>query len=333
MSLRSVIAVLAALMLPACASPEVAGLPVPAPSQSGAALSQSGVAPSRSGVAPQLPPGWRWESYGGVQVGVPGEFGWGDRALRLDAWCIRQDPGERPIVARPGAPVPAIGCPDGENLIKNTGWVVGFGQPMPGDPEGVLHSGDRATVRTAGVEVIVQVPVELRERIVATVHRVETDAYGCPAGHPISTTKAWRPPAGPDIAALRDVTSLSACRYGLGSPGLLISSLRLDGDAARQALQGILRAPRGGGPDRPQDCLPEVAWGDEAIVLRVNSAAGLTEITVRYASCVGHGFDDGGTVRGLTLAAIAPFTSRANTVPSLEAQLAEALSPSPSASR
>jgi hypothetical protein len=319
MSLRTVIAVLAALMLPACASPEVAGPPAPVTSPPGPAA--------------DLPAGWRWESYGGVQVGVPGDWGWADRGLRLDAWCIKPGPEQPPVVARPGGPVPLIGCSDGENLIKNTGWVVGFGKALPGEPEGVRDSGDRTTIRAAGVEVIVQAPAELRERIAATVHRVEIDAYGCPAGHPISTTKAWRPPAGPDIAALRDVTSLSACRYELHSPGSIISSLRLDGDAARQALQGILRAPRGGGPDRPQDCLPEVAWGDEAIVLRVNSAAGLTEITVRYASCVGHGFDDGGTVRALTLAAIAPFTSGANTVPSLEAQLRHDLSPRPSASR
>ncbi|MEU4626465.1 hypothetical protein AB0G04_41610 [Actinoplanes sp. NPDC023801] len=319
MRLRPLAAALAALILTACAPPDAAGPSIPAP--------------SRPGAAPELPSGWRWESYGGVQVGVPGEWGWDDRALRLDAWCIEQDSERRPVVARPGAPVPAIGCPDGGNLIKNTGWVVGFGQALPGEPDGVLHSGDRATVRTAGVEVIVQVPRDIRDRIAATVHRVDVDAYGCPATHPISSTRAWRPPAGPDIAALHDVTSLSACRYGLGSPASLISSLRLDGPAARRALQGITRAPAGGGPDRPQDCAPEVAWGDEAIVLRVRSAAGLTEITVRYASCSGHGFDDGGTVRGLTLAAIAPFTSGANTVPALEAQLAEALSPRPDASR
>jgi hypothetical protein len=318
MSLRSVIAVLAVLMLPACASPDVAGLPSPAP--------------SRPDAAAELPSGWRWESYGGVQVGVPGEWGWDDRALRLDAWCIETDSEREPIVARPGSPVPAIGCPDGGNLIKNTGWVVGFGQAPPGDPEGAVNSGDRTTVRTAGVEVIVQAPAELRDRIVATIHRVDVDAYGCPATHPISTTRQWRPPAGPDIAALRDVTSLSACRYELDPSGSLISSLRLDAGPAQLALQGVVRAPRGGGPDRPQDCSPEVAWGDEAIVLRVESAAGLTEITLRYSSCVGHGFDDGGTVRGLTLAAIAPFTSGANTVPGLSAQLAEALSPRPSAS-
>jgi hypothetical protein len=316
MSLRVAIAVLITLVLSACASPEEAGRPEPGPLP--------------SAVAPELPSGWRWESYGGVQVGVPGDWSWADRALRLDAWCINRET-EPPIVARPGAPVPLIACPEGENQIKNTGWLVGFGQMLPGDAEGVVRSGDRTTVRTAGVEVIVQVPAELRDRIVATVHRVDdVDAYGCPVRHPISDTTAWRPAAGPDVAALRDVTSISACRYGLGSPGSIISSVRLDRDAAGQALQGILRAPRGGGPDRPQDCLPEVALGDEAIVLRMESATGLSEIALRYDSCSGHGFDDGGTVRGLTLAAIAPFTGGANTVPSLEAQISEYLSPRPS---
>ena len=41
------------------------------------------------GPQPALPAGWRWESYGGVQVGVPRFWGWDSAALRIDAWCVR----------------------------------------------------------------------------------------------------------------------------------------------------------------------------------------------------------------------------------------------------
>ncbi|MFB9409108.1 hypothetical protein [Dactylosporangium matsuzakiense] len=76
------------------------------------------------------PDGWRWESYGGIEVGVPGDWGWDSQAQRLDAWCIK--PGNHPpAVARPGAAVPAVGCgvdrttPPAGHLIANTGWTVG----------------------------------------------------------------------------------------------------------------------------------------------------------------------------------------------------------------
>src|SRR5689334_8641462 len=80
------------------------------------------------GAQPKLPAGWRWESYGGVQVGVPGDWGWDNQAIRLEAWCIK--PGNHPpAVARPGSGVPLIGCgvgrtgPPGGYLIANTGWT------------------------------------------------------------------------------------------------------------------------------------------------------------------------------------------------------------------
>ncbi|MET8150221.1 hypothetical protein ACIBSW_23990 [Actinoplanes sp. NPDC049668] len=258
---------------------------------------------------PVLPTGWRWESYGGVQVGVPARFGWADSGLRLGAWCIDPPDDESPVVARPGGGVPAIACLGDGTRIAATGWVVGLDHALePGD--GLDRERDRTTVRLAGVEVVVQAPVALRELIAGTIHRVDVDAFGCPARHPISTRPTLRPARPVDVAALREVSAVSVCKYELRAADAqpwLVSGLRLDGAAADRAIQRIARAPVGGGPDNPQDCAPEVAYGDDVIVLRVRSAAGATEIVLRYSGCVGNGFDDGIAVRRLTAAAVAPF--------------------------
>ncbi|MCW2140177.1 hypothetical protein [Actinoplanes cyaneus] len=303
--------VLAVGVLAACARP--AGAPEPAASPAESAADR-----------PALPAGWRWESFGGVQVGVPGDWGWDNQAIRLDAWCVK--PGDHPpAVARPGGPIPAIACGGGTNgtppgsLIANTGWTVGFGRTDQSD--GITREGDRTTVRRDSVEVIVQAPEQLRDRIVATVHRVTVDDAGCPVTHQISTGPDLRPAPPADVTALHDVTSLSACKYPLPEAGpgrvppRLLSGLRLDGAAAADEVRRIAAAPAGSGDlDTPADCLPEAAHGNEIIVLLVRSATGLAEMTMRYAGCVQNGFDDGTTVRRLTKAAVAPLVAGPNRI-------------------
>ncbi|MFB9445155.1 hypothetical protein Dvina_39360 [Dactylosporangium vinaceum] len=270
------------------------------------------------------PDGWRWESYGGVEVGVPGDWGWDSQAQRLDAWCIK--PGNHPpAVARPGAPIPAVGCgvdrttPPAGLLIANTGWTVGFNRTDKGD--GTDREGDRATVRLDGVEVIIQAPKEWQDRIAATVHRVQVDDAGCPTSHRISTGPDLRPTPASDVTTLRRVTSVAVCKYPLpdgvsaprSSPRLL-SSLRLDGAAAAEEIQRIAAAPVGGGPDNPADCATEVAHGNEIILLLVRSATGTAEVAMRYAGCVQNGFDDGTTVRRLTKPGVRPLVTGPNRV-------------------
>src|SRR5947209_6900926 len=66
---------------------------------------------SSTGQDPNLPAGWRWESYGGVQVGVPVDWGWGNGTQRLSQWCTAtKDEIAKPIVGRPGR-VTLVGCP------------------------------------------------------------------------------------------------------------------------------------------------------------------------------------------------------------------------------
>ncbi|MFI5841433.1 hypothetical protein ACIA8K_17185 [Catenuloplanes sp. NPDC051500] len=276
------------------------------------------------GDQPELPAGWRWESFGGVQVGVPNDWGWDSLALRLNAWCAK--PGNHPpAVARPGAPVPAIFCgidqkgPPAGFLIANTGWTVGFDRTYEGD--GTEVEGDRTTVRRDGAEVIIQAPKEWRDRIAATIHQVRIDDAGCPTSHRISTGQDLRPTPPVNVATLRDVTSVSVCKYPLPDEGSaqtssprLLSSLRLDGAAAADEIRQIAAAPVGRSLDTPADCAPEVAHGGEVIVLLVRSATGTAEVTMRYAGCVQNGFDDGTTVRELTKAGVGPLITGPNRV-------------------
>ncbi|WP_157437647.1 hypothetical protein [Actinoplanes subtropicus] len=271
-----------------------------------------------------MPAGWRWESFGGVQVGVPGDWGWDDKGLRLDAWCIK--PGNHPpAVVRPGDGVPLIGCGVGVKgpppgfLIKNTGWTVGFDRTDKGD--GSSQEADRTTVRRDGVEVIIQAPKQMRDRIAATIHRVKVDDAGCPTSHRISAGPDLRPSPPTDVATLRDVTSISVCKYPLPdglstrpSAPRLLSSLRLDGAAAADEIRRIAAAPAGGGLDTPANCAPEVAHGDQIIVLLARSATRTAEVTMRYAGCVQNGFDDGTTVRRLTKAGVVPLVTGPNRV-------------------
>jgi hypothetical protein len=56
----------------------------------------------------------------------------------------------------------------------------------------------------------------------------------------------------------------------------------------------------GEGPDSPEQCAPEAAFGDEAIVLILHGERHDQEVFVRYAGCNRHGIDDGATHRKLT---------------------------------
>jgi hypothetical protein len=114
------------------------------------------------------------------------------------------------------------------------------------------------------------------------------------------------------------VTTVAACVYDTGAEGdfwpeRLISSVRIDGAAAAAAVSALAAAPVGGGPNAPATCVPEDAYGDRIMVLRIGSAAGSSRVHVRFAGCDHHGFDDGVRVRSLTRQAVAPLLAGPNT--------------------
>ncbi|MCW2750082.1 MAG: hypothetical protein JWR83_1192 [Aeromicrobium sp.] len=248
-----------------------------------------------------LPAGWRWESYRGVEVGVPNDWGWGVGGQRIDQWCTNPK-NPKSIVGRSG-PSTAVGCslgnpvqtPDPQTLIKNTGSVVAFESTTfsDGADNPIVHGGDRTLVTIGKVVVVIQAPEAMRTKIAATVHRVTVDHAGCPVSDPAGAHPSKRPPP-TDVTKLRGVTAVSVCKYS----GLLVSSLRYNGEPAARIIRQIAAAPKGGGPNHPSECVD--GYGDSIIVLRVTSSTGESQIYARFSNCVHNGFDDGTTVRALT---------------------------------
>ena len=280
------------------------------------------------GAGPELPAGWRWESFGGVQVAVPGDWGWTNGNQRIGQWCVDEGaPRVRePAVGRPGVST-LVGCnavDEGvphEMLVRNTGDIValqsvaeGSGQPR--------DQGDRLTVTGGGVAVIIQTSdADLRRRIADTVHHVDVDSNGCPARDPSAQDPRRRPPAVGDVSEVAGVTSVTACKYATHSPDRtevaaapLLASRRFDGPAATDLVDALVAAPEGSGPNAPETCMPEYSYGDELTVLLVHHAAGTQRVVVTYSGCDHNGTDDGTTRRRLTREVMQPLTDDALTI-------------------
>jgi hypothetical protein len=242
--------------------------------------------------------GWRWESYGGVELQVPAAWTYG---VSNAPWCGgpngRQPDGE---VGR-GAPQDLRGCASpipAERRGQHVWFSRDEGTPQPVAGE-QLGGGWVKDVHTAGgvtIEVQTRDPA-LRDRILGSIREVSVDQNRCPVTHPISTAQPVQPQQGlPWDAA---VTGVSICGYlGDQHPGPgLTGSKRLAGPAAQRVLDAIRAAPSGGGPDDPDTDEPFLGGGT---VLRFDTADGVREVYVRYASGQHNGFDNGTSERRLT---------------------------------
>ena len=135
--------------------------------------SPSGVSPSATGGGTGLPAGWRWESYHGIGIGVPGTWGQGTTGW---PWCVdTAKPGKVPYVGRPGA-VPAILCGrqsdpglDPGTRLSTGGTFVWLGVTVGKGGERVGTVGDRETLSVGGVGIAVQAPAALRRTIISTL--------------------------------------------------------------------------------------------------------------------------------------------------------------------
>ena len=274
-------------------------------------------------VEPPLPDGWRWEGFHGVLVGVPGDWAWGTGNQRVDQWCVGEDP-KPPIVGRPAGQT-AVGCPeledgvDPSSLMKNTGMVVELTTDLPDEPERRRDEGDRAVLRFGDVLVRVTAPAELREAILASAHEADTDANGCPMRLPTEFDPGDPPSQIRDVSTLSGVTALAVCKYTIpwsdessDQELPLYSSLLLEGSSAQDVVTAFAAAPPGGGPDNPQDCMPEYGYGDDMIVVFIDSDQGRSAVNVYYSGCDHNGIDDGVTLRALTRDAVQPLIQNAN---------------------
>ncbi|HET9143620.1 hypothetical protein [Actinophytocola sp.] len=253
-----------------------------------------------AGSVTDLPAGWRWEAYGGVEVQVPADWGHGTSNYPP---CLNREKG-RPHVGRPGM-VPLVKCsgPPVPALQLRVPYLWFTGNTVSADRVQTYDGGWVSQTRTvAGTTFTVfSDDPDLRARILGSARPAAgaTDP-ACPADHPARINRDARPD--PGKPGLAPVESITICRYSLtGNGPAVLSTSRLTGAEAAAVSRAILAAPEGTGPDTPENCAAEHAAGDELVVLRI---AGGTEVVVRYSGCVGHGFDDGHTRRQLTADAL-----------------------------
>lgn len=263
---------------------------------------------------------WRWESYGGVEVQVPADWGYGTTATPP---CLQgegpQGGGERqetggdeeqraqPYVGRPGA-VAAIACPEPVADLANRAPYLWFGDGRPAGQRQYDGGWVEETRVVDGVTLtVLSDDAATRERILGSARPIgEKDSHGCAPEHPVTERPDVRPSAeAGGLSTLGDVTSVSVCRYALEpartAPTSLLSASKVEGPAAKEIVDALVAAPVGTGPNAPADCAADYALGDEVIVLLADgSTREGQEVVVRYSGCDRHGTDDGVTARQLT---------------------------------
>jgi DNA-directed RNA polymerase specialized sigma24 family protein len=259
--------------------------------------------------------GWRWESWGGVEVKVPRSWGHAD----LTQWCA--DHGTSgPAVDRPelrGTHVPCSLYDDGRPTYT-AGLLMRWAASSPR-----LSRADVAPYATTRIFTLGDVTLTLVDVDPAVGNAILDSAqvigwrdhHGCApqqqlggagflADGPTATLRSGR--IGPAAA-------VSVCRYGLRgdwSGTRLISSRMLTGLAARDLVRALRNAPRTPMPARSRHCRAEEGefavlelWPDGYGGAPIGGPASLL---VRYDGCRGHGLYDGTTVRRLTRGVLRP---------------------------
>lgn len=254
--------------------------------------------------------GWRWESWGGVQVQVPDEWGYGD----LTQWCVTRGP-DGPAVDRPEMVSTRAVCSllDDGRPTYTGGLLLRRASQSPRLSRADVAPYATVRIHTIGDVTLTVVDIEpaVGSAILASAEVVgRRDVNGCEPrrGRARPTPPVDRPRDGP-IARVASVESVSVCRYGLsGWPRpTLIGSRRLTGRSAEEVLAALRAAPA-----RPPSAAgPRCRGGaEELAVLELwpdGRAKTPTSVVVRYDGCRGHGVDDGLSRRGLTADVLAPI--------------------------
>lgn len=267
--------------------------------------------PSGASGGSEADPGWRWESYAGVEVQVPEEWVGTTAGLAgYPAWCASTGDGGAPS---PGVNrgvlgiMPAIACGD-DRPASSYAQGLELGSLLPAGRRDLAGRWAVEAIEVAGVTVAVTSddPGQA-QRVLASARPVRdgVDVHGCEVDSELRQEGA-RPAPGelPDRA---DVVAVSACRYLLPGqsgetdlPAPLLASLRWSGSDAADVVDAITAAPPCTGPDDDSSCAPSYRLGEELLVLRVDDGTDVQDVVVRYSGCGGHGVDDGTSTRRLT---------------------------------
>jgi DNA-directed RNA polymerase specialized sigma24 family protein len=262
--------------------------------------------------------GWRWESWGGVQMQVPPGWGHAD----LTQWCTARGP-SGPAVDRPELRSTHALC----SLTDDGRPTYTGGLLLRRADDGLRLSradvAPYATVRlhTVGDVTLTVVDIDpaVGSVILASAQVVgRRDHNGC-------APRLGTAPASGELAALVDVDSVSVCRYGLTGwdRPTLISSRRLEALAADDVLHGVRHAPVGPATRPPGRCRRPA---QELATLVLWDDGRATTAVVRYDGCGRHGLNDAVHHRVLTgevlyPVLVPPWTGR------LTADVREAMAP------
>jgi DNA-directed RNA polymerase specialized sigma24 family protein len=244
---------------------------------------------------------WRWESWGGVQVQVPGD--WGREAM--SPWCSSAGPRGSAVDGPEPRTTHALCSLDGRRTDTG-GLLLRRDDDGPPLSRGDLAPYASARIRTVGgiTLTVVNIDPAVASAILASAEVVGArDVNGCrprrdsvrPAQSPSGSPGEAIPPTGPVVA-------VSVCRYGLnGWPRPTLLSSRLFSGRPADRVVTALRAVREEPPSSaPTGCrLP----ARELAVLELwtgHGTGGPRSVVVSYRGCRGHGIDDGALLRGLT---------------------------------
>jgi DNA-directed RNA polymerase specialized sigma24 family protein len=255
--------------------------------------------------------GWRWESWGGIQVQVPGTWGYGD----LTQWCVTRGP-DGPAVDRPEMEGTDAMC----SLTDNGRSTYTGGLLLRRTEEALrLSRADVAPYATSRIHTVGDVTMTLvdidpgvGDAILLSAQVIgRRDFNGCEPHRDVveASPRGARSGPGP-LAEVGRIGSVSVCRYGLtGWPDpTLISSRRLTGRPAGDLLAAVRSAPALPRTPAPAatGCTPPEEIGVLEFWPRPGSELPVS-VVVRYDGCRGHGIDDGRTLRALTAEVLDPI--------------------------
>jgi DNA-directed RNA polymerase specialized sigma24 family protein len=256
-----------------------------------------------SGLSPAVLGGWRWESWGGVQVQVPRDWGHGD----LTQWCVSAGP-SGPAVDRPELSSAHALCSlqDNGRPTYTAGLLLRRVGEGPRLSRADVAPYDSARIRTVGgvTLTVVDTTPTVADAILASAEVVgRRDVNGCtPRRDRVRSALSANPSPDEAMPQARSVVAVSVCRYGLqGWPQpTLLSSRLLSGRPADRVVAALRAAPAKPPSSAPNGCRTPA---QEFAVLELWAGHGTgapDNVVVRYDGCRHHGINDGTTVRGLT---------------------------------
>lgn len=290
-----------------------------------------------AGEPPAVAEGWRGVTFRDVTVQVPEE--WGDASAPRSDWCADRgrEPLERPFVDTSGGngAVLDIGCPEQPPVPAGFGpepedqWVPHL-VLLPAEADGLdepvedgttTHEGWTLRVATVGdvqLRLLTDASTEgVAEEILASAQRSEVSALGCDTTSPAQGRPGQDRPVFAPVGDLQavdpaEVQSLLVCQYqrlGTDRPGLRADSI-VEGPAARDWVEAVQGAPRGSGPDRPENCLDPWESASSEVVHPLDADGNrLAAVYVTSDACAGNGLRDATTTYQLTEATCAPIFS------------------------